>query len=208
MLYILAYALPAVGPHGSAVADSAQCSRASSTPAGLATGSSSTRDERPKGRERRTMNNLIVGTKPSATDPTRRPRTPVKRPAFEWLNEQSRAFLSSGYLLLGTSPEQRVRHIAQRAEELLPGMDGFADKFYDYMSRGWYSLASPVWSNFGLARGLPISCYGSYVPDSMDGILQAAGEVGMMSKYGGGTSAYFGDLRGRGSPITDNGQSE
>ncbi|HET8985071.1 MAG TPA: ribonucleoside-diphosphate reductase subunit alpha [Trueperaceae bacterium] len=155
------------------------------------------------------MNNLIVGTKPSIADITRpRPRDAVKRPAFEWLNDQSRAFLSSGYLLPGTSPEQRVRDIAQRAQQLLPGMDGFEDKFYDYMSRGWYSLASPVWSNFGLARGLPISCYGSYVPDSMDGILQAAGEVGMMSKYGGGTSAYFGDLRGRGSPITDNGQSE
>jgi len=130
------------------------------------------------------------------------------RPPFEWLNDQSRAFLAGGYLLPGVTPEQRLQQIAQRAEQLLPGMHGFADKFLDYMSRGWYSLASPVWANFGLNRGLPISCFGSYVPDSMDGILGAATEVGMMSKYGGGTSAYFGDVRGRGSPITDNGQSE
>lgn len=130
------------------------------------------------------------------------------RQPYAWLNEQSRAFLAGGYLLPGVTPEQRLQQIAQRAEQLLPGMHGFADKFLDYMSRGWYSLASPVWANFGLNRGLPISCFGSYVPDSMDGILGAATEVGMMSKYGGGTSAYFGDVRGRGSPITDNGQSE
>ncbi len=131
-----------------------------------------------------------------------------RREPFEWLNARSRAFLSGGYLLPGVTPEQRIRQIAERAEELLPGMHGFADKFYDYMSRGWYSLASPVWANFGLQRGLPISCFGSYVADSMDGILGTAAEVGMMSKYGGGTSAYFGDVRGRGSPITDNGESE
>ncbi len=133
---------------------------------------------------------------------------PGVRPPFAWLNERSRAFLAGGYLLPGVSPEQRMREIAQRAEELQPGMHGFADKFLDYLSRGWYSLASPVWANFGLSRGLPISCFGSYVADSMEGILGAATEVGMMSKYGGGTSAYFGDVRGRGSPITDNGESE
>lgn len=130
------------------------------------------------------------------------------REKFSWLNEQSRAFLRAGYLLPGVTPEQRLRDIAQRAEALLPGTDGFADKFLDYLSRGWYSLSSPIWSNFGLNRGLPISCFGSYVHDSMNGILNTAAEVGMMSKYGGGTSAYFGDVRGRGSPITDNGESE
>lgn len=136
-----------------------------------------------------------------------RPARPPRAP-FAWLNDESRAFLANGYLLPGTTPEARLRQIAERAEQLLPGMHGFAEKFLDYLSRGWYSLASPVWANFGLNRGLPISCFGSYVPDSMAGILSAAAEVGMMSKYGGGTSAYFGDLRGRGSPIRDNGQSE
>lgn len=132
---------------------------------------------------------------------------PVREP-FAWLNEQSRSFLAGGYLLPGTTPERRLRDIADRAQALLPGLDDFAERFYDYLSRGWYSLSSPIWANFGLDRGLPISCFGSYVPDSMKGILDAAAEVGMMSKYGGGTSAYFGDVRGRGSPITDNGESE
>ena len=138
-----------------------------------------------------------------------RPGLPLqKTERFSWLNEQSRAFLAGGYLLPGVTPERRLRDIAQRAEQLLPGMDGLAERFLDYLSRGWYSLSSPIWANFGLDRGLPISCFGSYVHDSMNGILNTAAEVGMMSKYGGGTSAFFGDVRGRGSPITDNGESE
>jgi ribonucleoside-diphosphate reductase alpha chain len=75
------------------------------------------------------------------------------------------------------------------------------------MSEGFYSLASPVWANFGLERGLPISCFGSYVADDMSQILFTQAEIGMMSKYGGGTSAYFGALRGRGTEIKNNGTS-
>ncbi|WP_022835713.1 ribonucleoside-diphosphate reductase subunit alpha [Salisaeta longa] len=126
--------------------------------------------------------------------------------AFSWLNDDARTFLRRGYLLPGVSPEQRIRQIADRAEAVL-GMDGFADRFYDYMGRGYYSLASPVWANFGLDRGLPISCYGSYIGDSMASILDAHAEVGMMTKVGGGTSGYFGAIRPRGVPITNNGAS-
>ena len=70
-------------------------------------------------------------------------------------------------------------------------MAGFADKFEDYMSRGYYSFSTPVWTNFGNDRGLPISCFGSYMEDDMASILFTQAEVGMMSKYGGGASAYF-----------------
>ncbi|TVR87569.1 MAG: ribonucleoside-diphosphate reductase subunit alpha [Trueperaceae bacterium] len=137
------------------------------------------------------------------------PRSPsAPREPYAWLNAESRAFLASGYLLPGVTPEERLRQIAERAESLLPGVHGFAERFLDGMARGWFSLASPIWANFGLERGLPISCFGSYVPDSMDGILNTAAEVGIMSKYGGGTSAYFGDVRPRGAPIRDNGASE
>lgn len=125
---------------------------------------------------------------------------------FYWLNEESREFLRNGYLLEGVSAEERVREIAENAEEIL-GEEGFADKFFDYMSKGYYSLASPVWSNFGLDRGLPISCFGSHIEDNMESILYTQSEVGMMTKLGGGTSAYFGDLRPRGSQITNNGKS-
>ncbi len=123
-----------------------------------------------------------------------------------WLNEHSEAFLARGYLAEGQTAQQRVRVIADTAESIL-GKEGFADKLYDYMSRGWISFASPVWSNFGIKKGLPISCFGSYIADDMASILYTQAEVGMMSKYGGGTTAYFGALRGRGAPISDNGYS-
>lgn len=122
-----------------------------------------------------------------------------------WLNENSRSFLDRGYLE-GQKPEDRVRAVGERAEAIL-GEKGFADKFVDYMSRGWISLSTPVWANFGAKRGLPISCFGSYLPDHMSGILYTQAEAGMMSKYGGGTSGYFGALRARGKSIRDGGSS-
>lgn len=125
---------------------------------------------------------------------------------MKWLNENSRKFLSGGYLTEGVTPEQRVRIIADTAEKLL-GIDGFSDKFYGYMEKGYYSLSSPIWANFGNNKGLPISCFGSHIEDNMGSILHTQAEVGMMSKFGGGTSGYFGELRHRGAPITDNGQS-
>lgn len=125
---------------------------------------------------------------------------------FEWLNNDSRVFLERGYLSEGETPEQRIRDIADKAEEIL-GIEGYADKFYEYMSRGYYSLSSPVWSNFGKGKGMSISCFGSYVEDNIPSILNSASEVGMMSKYGGGTSGYFGDIRPRGADITDNGET-
>ena len=125
---------------------------------------------------------------------------------FDWLNENSRKFLAAGYLGDSVSAEQRIADIAERAEQLLE-MPGFAEKFYHYMSEGYYSLASPVWSNFGKERGLPISCFGSHVDDDIGNILYSQSEVGMMSKLGGGTSGYFGKIRHRGAAIKDNGEA-
>ena len=129
------------------------------------------------------------------------------RPDFAWLNDDSRLFLQRGYLLEGTTAYDRIRFIAEHAERKL-GIEGYADKFYHYMARGYFSLSSPIWSNFGLDRGLPISCFGSYIGDSIHEIMVTTAEVGMMSKIGGGTSAYFGDIRPRGSAIKNNGKSD
>lgn len=130
----------------------------------------------------------------------------MNREPFYWLNEDSRTFLSRGYLSEGETPESRIRDIAETAEKYLDE-PGFADKFYEYMSRGYYSLSSPVWANYGKKRGLPVSCFGSYIEDSMDSILYAHAENGMLMKNGGGTSGYFGAIRHRGAPITDSGES-
>ncbi len=123
-----------------------------------------------------------------------------------WLNKDSRKFLQRGYLLEGETAEGRILDIAKKAEEYLK-LDGFATKFVEYMHKGFYSLSSPIWSNFGRYRGLPISCFGSYIPDDMSAILTKISEVGTMSKVGGGTSAYFGDVRHRGAAISSGGAS-
>lgn len=123
-----------------------------------------------------------------------------------WLNENSKKFLAKGYLMEGVTAEERIREIADIAEKYL-NKPGFADKFYDYMSRGFYSLASPIWSNYGLTRGLPISCFSSYIADDMSRILFTHAEVGMMTKYGGGTAGHFAGLRPRGAVISGNGHS-
>lgn len=130
----------------------------------------------------------------------------ISEKPFEWLNENSRKFLAAGYLGEGLCAEERIANIAKRAEGILQ-MPGFADKFYYYMSEGYYSLASPVWSNFGKARGLPISCFGSHIDDDIGNILYTQSEVGMMSKLGGGTSGYFGKIRPRGAAIKNNGEA-
>lgn len=126
---------------------------------------------------------------------------------YYWLNKDSRQFLSRGYLEKNETAEQRVKNISDEAEKIL-AIKGFSEKFEDYMSRGWYSLSSPIWSNFARERGLPISCFGSYIADRLEEITGTKmAEVSMMTKAGGGTSAYFGALRGRGQAISSGGES-
>jgi ribonucleoside-diphosphate reductase alpha chain len=125
---------------------------------------------------------------------------------YRWLTDLSRQFLERDYLVDGQTVEERVDVICDTAERILK-KPGFAKAFKDNLKKGWYSLSSPIWSNFGTARGLPISCFGSMIEDTMESILYTHAEVGMMTKHGGGTSAYFGKLRGRGSPIKKNGES-
>lgn len=125
---------------------------------------------------------------------------------YRWLNEASQVFLERDYLLPGQTLDERVDIICNRAEEIL-SIPGYGKRLKENIQKGWYSLSTPIWSNFGTDRGLPISCFGSYIGDTMESILYTQAEVGMMSKGGGGTSGYFGAIRGRGSDIKDNGQS-
>lgn len=124
---------------------------------------------------------------------------------YYWLNDESRLFLSRGYI--NETPEQRIKDIARTAEKYLH-IEGFAQKFEDYMARGFYSMSTPVWINFGKQKGLPISCYGSNVDDNLDSILNASREIGMMSKYGGGTSVFLGNIRPRGAKISTGGTAD
>lgn len=123
---------------------------------------------------------------------------------FKWLNEHSMTFLKRDYLLEGQSFADRLTIILDTFKKYQS--DDKVLKFLEYFQNGWYSLSTPVWTNYGTERGLPISCFGTYIGDSMEEILYSFAEIGMMSKYGGGTSGYF-DLRGRGTSIKQNGTS-
>lgn len=129
------------------------------------------------------------------------------REDYYWLNEDSIKFLERGYLKEGQIALERIEEIAKTAEKIL-GIEGFSNKFQDYMAKGYYSLATPVWMNFGNKRGNPISCFNSYVGDSIENFLIKQAEVGMMTKVGGGTSGYFGDIRSRGHNISTGGVAE
>lgn len=138
---------------------------------------------------------------------------------YRWLTEESKKFLyaGNGYIEEGMTVDDRVNIIAETAEKYLSEYtpyyrarnffkknlikNGFARKFKDYFKRGWFSLSTPIWANFGNDRGLPISCYNSYIEDDSASILYTQSEMSMMSKLGGGTSAYFGKLRERGALI-------
>jgi ribonucleoside-diphosphate reductase alpha chain len=126
--------------------------------------------------------------------------------SIRWLNEYSRQFLEKDYLLPNQTVQDRIKVIGDAAESIL-GIQGYSQKLQEYISKGWISLSTPVWTNFGTERGLPISCFGSYIDDSVESILGSVAEIGTMSKYGGGTSGYFGALRGRGESIKNNGAS-
>ncbi len=124
-----------------------------------------------------------------------------------WLNKDSRQFLDKDYLRNGQTAEERMEQIAAHAEKIL-GIEGYAKKLLGYLHQGFFSLASPIWSNFGAGRGLSISCNGSFVPDDTIQIFDKVSEIAIMSKHGAGTSAYFGNIRPRGSPIKTGGKTD
>lgn len=132
--------------------------------------------------------------------------TPQVKERLWWYNDESAQNLNRGYLLKGETVEKAIERICTAAAkrlykpELIPA-------FQEMVERGWMSLSSPVWANMGTERGLPISCFNVHIPDNIEGITHKLGEVIMQTKLGGGTSGYFGSLRGRGSAVTDNGKS-
>lgn len=126
-------------------------------------------------------------------------------PKGYWINEHTRAFLSAGYTLPGQTAEERIDLIAERVGHYLEkDYPGITEKVKDYKERGWLSFSSPIWSNFGTNRALPISCNGSFIDDRMGSILMKVAEIGEQTKQGAGTSAYMG-VRPSKSPISGGG---
>ena len=123
-----------------------------------------------------------------------------------WFNEESAQMLNRGYLLKGETLEGAIDRITEAAAKRLYKPE-LKEAFKEMIVKGWISFSSPVWANMGTQRGLPISCFNVHVPDSIEGITHKMGEVIMQTKIGGGTSGYFGELRHRGTAVTDNGKS-
>ena len=115
--------------------------------------------------------------------------------------------ISKGYLLAGEVPKDAYWRVATAAARRLKKPQ-LASKFFDYIWRGWLNLASPVLSNMGTDRGLPISCFGIDVADSIQDIGTKNLELMLLAKHGGGVGIGINQIRPAGAPITDNGTSD
>ncbi len=118
----------------------------------------------------------------------------------DWMTEVSLATISKGYLMPNETPKTAYRRVANRVAERLDRPD-LANKFFRYMWKGWLNLASPVLSNTGTDRGLPISCFGIDTPDSIRGIGLTNAELMRLTSYGGGVGISLSRVRGRGKKI-------
>lgn len=111
------------------------------------------------------------------------------------------------YLYKADNPKEQYQRIAATLAVHTPDPSMWKEKFFDIMWKGWLSPSTPILANAGTNRGLPVSCAGSYIPDSIDGIYKAKHETAMLTKMGFGTAGYLGDVRPRGSEISVGGKS-
>ena len=126
----------------------------------------------------------------------------------EWANTEIYVkTISKGYLLLGETPKDAYWRVCTTVARRL-GKPQMASKFFDYVWKGWLNLASPVLSNTGTDRGLPISCFGVDVADSINDIGQKNWELMLLAKHGGGVGIGINQVRPAGSKITGNGTSD
>lgn len=129
--------------------------------------------------------------------------------APEWMGEEGFKIISSGYMLPDETPKDMYWRVANAAARFYgKKANKWSYKFFDVMWNNWLCPASPVLSNMGTERGLPISCNSIHVGDSVDSIFGKSHELAMLSKNGAGVGIYLGDIRGRGSLIRGNGKSE
>lgn len=115
--------------------------------------------------------------------------------------------INGGYLLQGETPKDAYWRVATSVAKRLQRPE-MASKFFDYIWKGWLNLASPVLSNTGTERGLPISCFGIDVGDSIDEIGSKNRELMLLAKHGGGVGIGVNMIRPAGATIRGNGTSD
>src|SRR6478672_10542536 len=119
------------------------------------------------------------------------------------LTEFGKDTLKDRYLLPGESNQDLFARVAAAYAD----DTAHAQRIYDYISRLWFMPATPVLSNGGTGRGLPISCYLNSVSDSLDGIVGTWNENVWLASKGGGIGTYWGHVRGIGEPVGLNGKT-
>jgi len=125
----------------------------------------------------------------------------------EWLDEIGKSIISQGYLLPDEDVFDAFKRVSRAAAKRLKRKD-LQPYFYEAMTKNWLCLASPVLSNLGTERGMPISCFGIDTDDSIEGIALANAELMRLSSQGGGVGIGVSRIRGRGKEISGNGTSE
>ena len=124
-----------------------------------------------------------------------------------WMDEISLATISKGYLLPDETPKKAYKRVAESVAQRLKKPE-MAKQFFDIIWKGWLGLSSPVISNMGTDRGLPISCFGVDTPDSVRGIGLTNAELMKLTASGGGVGISVSRIRERGEEISGNGKSE
>jgi ribonucleoside-diphosphate reductase alpha chain len=124
-----------------------------------------------------------------------------------WFDQIGVDMVSKGYLLPDENVFDAYKRISKAAARRLKRKD-LQPFFYDAIVKNWLCPASPVLSNMGTERGMPISCFGIDVGDSIEGIADANSELMRLSSQGGGVGIGLSRIRGRGKSIKDNGISE
>jgi ribonucleoside-diphosphate reductase alpha chain len=130
-------------------------------------------------------------------------RVTIDRSRDSLLTDFGKETLRDRYLLPGESFQDLFARVASAYAD----DDAHAQRIYDYISRLWFMPATPVLSNGGTGRGLPISCYLNSVDDSLDGIVNTWNENVWLSARGGGIGTYWGRVRGIGEPVGLNGKT-
>lgn len=128
--------------------------------------------------------------------------------APEWMTEEGLLTISRGYLLDGETPREAYLRMANSASKYYSNSLYWRDKFFSVLWSNWLCPASPVFSNLGTTRGLPISCNSIHVGDSIDSIFTKSHELAMLTKNGAGVGIYMGDIRGRNALVRGGGKSE
>ena len=119
------------------------------------------------------------------------------------LTDFGKETLKDRYLLPGESFQDLFVRVASAYADDQP----HAQRLYDYISRLWFMPSTPILSNGGTGRGLPISCYLNSVPDSLEGIVETWNENVWLASRGGGIGTYWGNVRGIGEPVGLNGKT-